>query len=84
MSYTESCVCVPETETEREARARAKSVTYSLACTSGQLWPRERQQRQVLEKVAAALTSSRAPVGSTEREGGSGPVAMLACRGGNS
>ena len=49
---------------------RAKSVAYSLACSSGQPWPGERQQRRVLEKVAAAPTSSRAPVGSTERGGG--------------
>ena len=49
---------------------RAKSVAYSLACSSGQPWPGERQQRRVLEKVAAAPTSSRAPVGSTEMGGG--------------
>lgn len=67
-----------ERERERELSLWLKA---SLTRSSGQPWPRERQQSEFLEKVAAALTSSRAPVGSTERgEGGSGPAAMLAHR----
>ncbi len=76
------CACVRERE--RPEQGVNVLLIASLARSSGQPWPAERQQRRELEKVAAAPTSSRALVGSPEREGGSGPAAMLAHRGGNS